>query len=121
MTDAESDQWALTHHEARAKNGAHVSRKAATRLPFWHVTVQATSWKTATMKPFLRATTSFAFVLACFTAQAQPQPGSLDVHWNEGALDCTHNPQPPLQVHRYNANMVVLRQNPCATYEAPFL
>lgn len=73
------------------------------------------------MKPFLRSTTSFAFVLACMTAQARPLPGSLDVHWNEGAPDCTRTTQPPLQVHRYNAGTYVLRQNPCATYEAPFL
>ncbi|HJW44882.1 MAG TPA: MBL fold metallo-hydrolase [Lysobacter sp.] len=73
------------------------------------------------MKPFLRSTTSFAFVLACMTAQAQPQPGSVDVRWNEGAPDCTGSTQPPLQVHRYNANTYVLRENPCATYEAPFL
>ena len=57
----------------------------------------------------------------CLTAHAQPQPGSLDVRWNEGAPDCTRNTQPPLQVHRYNASTYVLRQNPCATYEAPFL
>jgi len=73
------------------------------------------------MKPFLRAITSFAFVLACITAQAQPQSGSLDVRWNEGASDCTRSTQPALQVHRYNANTYVLRQNPCATYEAPFM
>ncbi len=73
------------------------------------------------MKPFLRSITSFAFVLACMTAQAQPQPGSLDVRWNEGAPDCTRSTQPPLQVHRYNASTYVLRENPCATYEAPFL
>ena len=35
--------------------------------------------------------------------------------------DCTRNTQPPLQVHRYNANTYVLRQGPCATHEAPFL
>ena len=77
------------------------------------------------MKPILHVITSLGFLLACMTAQAQQQPqlepGSLDVRWNEGARDCTRNTQPPLQVHRYNANTYVLRQNPCATYEAPFL
>jgi glyoxylase-like metal-dependent hydrolase (beta-lactamase superfamily II) len=73
------------------------------------------------MKPFQRSITSFAVALACMAAQAQPQPGSLDVRWNEGAPDCTRSTQPPLQVHRYNANTYVLRQNPCVTYEAPFL
>lgn len=80
-----------------------------------------TSTTSDAMKPFLRSITSVALVLACMTAQAQPQPGSLDVHWNEGAPDCTRTTQPPLQVHRYNAGTYVLRQNPCATYEAPFL
>jgi glyoxylase-like metal-dependent hydrolase (beta-lactamase superfamily II) len=45
----------------------------------------------------------------------------MDVHWNEGAEDCTKHPQPPIQVHRYNAQTFILRENPCATYEAPFL
>ena len=77
------------------------------------------------MKPLLRVITSFAFPLAYMTAQAQqqpqPQPGSLDVRWNEGVRECTHNTQPSLQVHRYNANTYVLRQNLCFTYEAPLL
>ena len=77
------------------------------------------------MKPLLHVIASFAFPLACITAKAQQQlqlqPGSLDVRWNEGMRDCSHNTQPSLQVHRYNANTYVLRQNPCATYEAPFL
>src|SRR5437588_335750 len=48
-------------------------------------------------------------------------PGSLDVHWNEGASDCAKNPQPPLQVHRYNSQTLILRENLCATFEAPFM
>jgi hydroxyacylglutathione hydrolase len=45
----------------------------------------------------------------------------MDVHWNEGSKDCTKNPQPPIQVHRYNAQTFILRQSLCATYEAPFI
>ena len=45
----------------------------------------------------------------------------MDVHWNEGSKDCVKNPQPPLQVHRYNAQTFILRQSLCATYEAPFI
>src|SRR5262245_34187172 len=59
--------------------------------------------------PLLCTVTSFAFALACLTTQAQPQSGSLDVHWNEGAPDCTRSTQPPLQVHRYDANTYLLR------------
>lgn len=47
--------------------------------------------------------------------------GTLDVHWNEGAEDCEKNPQPPIQVHQYNAETFILRESLCATYEAPFI
>ena len=52
---------------------------------------------------------------------AQLVPGSMDVHWNEGAPNCAKNTQPPLQVHQYNSQTFILRENPCATFEAPFL
>jgi hydroxyacylglutathione hydrolase len=45
----------------------------------------------------------------------------MDVHWNEGSKDCSKNPPPPIQVHRYNADTFILRENLCATYEAPFI
>jgi len=48
-------------------------------------------------------------------------PGSMDVDWNEGAPDCVKNPQPLLQVHRYNPQTLILRENLCATFEAPFM
>ena len=48
-------------------------------------------------------------------------PGSLDVHWNEGASDCTATPQNPLQVHMYERQTFILRQSPCANFEANFL
>ena len=54
-------------------------------------------------------------------AHSQIVPGTMDVHWNEGSKDCIKNPQPPLQVHRYNAQTFILRQSLCATYEAPFI
>lgn len=52
---------------------------------------------------------------------SQLVPGSMDVRWNEGASNCANDPQPPLQVHRYNSQTLILRENPCATFEAPFL
>lgn len=52
---------------------------------------------------------------------AEPVPGDLNVHWNPGAENCSANPQPPLQVHRYDATTFILRQNLCADFEAPFL
>lgn len=60
-------------------------------------------------------------MLAALPARAQIAPGSMDVHWNAGAEDCDKNPPPPLQVHRYNAETYILRENPCATAEAPFM
>ncbi len=59
--------------------------------------------------------------LFAMRAQAQLAPGSMDVHWNPGAADCTVHPPPPLQVHRYNAQTYILRENPCTTGEAPFM
>jgi hydroxyacylglutathione hydrolase len=47
--------------------------------------------------------------------------GSLDVHWLEGAEDCDSAAQPPLQVHRYEAQTYILRQSPCADFEGPFM
>ena len=45
----------------------------------------------------------------------------MDVHWNQGSEDCVNNPQPPIQVHQYNAQTFILRESLCATYEAPFI
>ena len=47
--------------------------------------------------------------------------GTMDVHWNQGSEDCAKNPEPPIQVHQYNAQTFVLRESLCATYEAPFI
>jgi glyoxylase-like metal-dependent hydrolase (beta-lactamase superfamily II) len=59
-----------------------------------------------------------------FTAiptRSQLVPGSMDVHWNEGAPECAKNSQPLLQLHQYNAKTFILRENLCATFEAPFM
>jgi hydroxyacylglutathione hydrolase len=54
-------------------------------------------------------------------AYSQLIPGTMDVHWKEGSNDCIKNPQPPIQVHRYNSQTFILRESLCATYEAPFI
>jgi len=54
-------------------------------------------------------------------ARSQLLPGSLDVHWSEGAADCGRSASPPLQVHPYNARTFILRENLCVTFEAPFM
>lgn len=54
-----------------------------------------------------------------FTAQVTP--GSMEVDWVVGATDCTKNDGPAIQVHQYDAATYILRQNPCADFEAPFM
>ena len=60
-------------------------------------------------------------VICALPVIGQTVPGSMDVNWSEGASDCQRNPQPPLQVHRFNAQTFILRESLCATYEGPFL
>jgi len=50
-----------------------------------------------------------------------PVEGSLPLQWNIGAEDCKASPQPPLQVHAYEPQTFILRQSPCASFEANFL
>jgi hydroxyacylglutathione hydrolase len=61
------------------------------------------------------------FLLTTTHAWSQPVTGTLDVHWNEGAPDCKATPQVALQVHTYEPQTFILRQSPCATFEANFL
>ena len=61
------------------------------------------------------------FLLAATLAWSEPVSGSLDVHWNEGALDCGAVPQEPIQIHKYEPQTLILRQNPCASFEANFI
>ena len=64
-----------------------------------------------------------ALMLVLLAAQASGQtvPGSMDVQWNAGAVDCAATPQEPLQVHAYEPQTFILRQSPCANFEANFL
>jgi glyoxylase-like metal-dependent hydrolase (beta-lactamase superfamily II) len=59
-------------------------------------------------------------LVAASSARSQLAPGSIDIHWNEGAKDCKASPQAPLEVHPYNPQTFILRENLCATFEAPF-
>lgn len=47
--------------------------------------------------------------------------GDLDVRWHAGWPSPKHDPAPEIQVHRYDADTVILRQNKSVHYEAPFL
>jgi hydroxyacylglutathione hydrolase len=55
------------------------------------------------------------------SASAQIATGSMDVHWDEGSSDCAKNPHTPLQVHAYNLQTFIIRENLCSTFEAPFM
>jgi len=56
-------------------------------------------------------------LLAHTVALAQIVPGSMDVHWQPGAKDCSATPEKPLQVHAYNLQTFILRQSLCADVE----
>ena len=73
------------------------------------------------MKPLLATLLAAGLLITSGSAWSQLLPGSMDVHWNEGAADCAAHPQPPIQVHRYNDQTFILRENLCATFEAPFM
>lgn len=45
----------------------------------------------------------------------------LDVLWIHGSRDCAANADLPLQVHAFDADTYILRQNKCHNFEAPFL
>src|SRR5436189_674846 len=60
-------------------------------------------------------------LLTAISAWSEPMPGSLDVYWNEGAPDCSGTPRDALQVHTYEPQTFILRQSPCADFEANFL
>lgn len=66
---------------------------------------------------------TLALALCCLAATAlmQPARAGMDVHWDEGATDCDASPRTPLQVHAYDATTYILRQNPCAHFEANFV
>jgi glyoxylase-like metal-dependent hydrolase (beta-lactamase superfamily II) len=54
-------------------------------------------------------------------AQGKPPAGDLDVRWHAGWPSAEHDPAPEIQVHAYDADTVILRQNKSVHYEAPFL
>lgn len=81
------------------------------------------------MLPFRTAPPLYRLLLALaigilvpsLTCQAQIVPGSMNIHWDEGAPNCAAGFHPPLQFHSYNSRTVILRESLCSTYEAPFL
>ena len=69
-----------------------------------------------------KALLSLAIIVYCSgSAWSEPAPGSLPAQWNVGAENCAASSQAPLQVHAYEPQTFILRQNPCANPEANFL
>jgi len=71
-----------------------------------------------------RVTRLFALLFAISVASevsAQIVPGTTDVHWNDGAEDCKASTPPPIQIHRYEPQTFILRQNLCVSFEGNFL
>jgi hydroxyacylglutathione hydrolase len=62
-----------------------------------------------------------AMLLSALSASAEPVSGSLPAQWNIGAKDCEASSQPPLQVHTFEPQTFILRQSPCASFEANFI
>lgn len=60
-------------------------------------------------------------LLALPAGQALSAPGDIDVRWTAGAADCEANRPPPLQVHTWDRDTFILRQDPCVHFEANFL
>ena len=73
------------------------------------------------MKSLLAAFFVVGLLMASSSSWSQVAMGSLNVHWNEGAKDCKASPQAPIEVHAYNPQTFILRENLCATFEAPFM
>jgi hydroxyacylglutathione hydrolase len=73
------------------------------------------------MRFMLRTLAALALLLTTSPARSQIVDGSMDVHWNDGAEDCKASPQPPIQIHAYNPQTFILRENLCYTFEAPFI
>jgi len=49
------------------------------------------------------------------------EPGTFPDMWLDGDPDCATANEPLVQVHWYNDDLVIIREGPCANFEAPFL
>lgn len=65
-----------------------------------------------------RRVATLMLLAASVQAWGQPVTGSADVSWHEGAVECDAASWEPLQVHAYEPMTYILRQNPCAHFEA---
>lgn len=73
------------------------------------------------MKVLRYALCGIGLLIAPWSVWSQIATGSMDLHWSEGAKDCKTNSPVPLEVHAYNPQTFMLREDLCATFEAPFM
>lgn len=59
--------------------------------------------------------------LDCATFASCAAGGTFPASWIHGSPSCASDPNPPAQVHFYDASTVIIRQNKCIDFEAPFL
>src|SRR5262245_963438 len=48
-------------------------------------------------------------------------PQNLNVAWIHGSESCAANTDPAFQIHAYNDDTIILRENKCLHYEGPFI
>jgi hydroxyacylglutathione hydrolase len=89
-------------------------------VPNNHETVALLAREKTRQRPKFSALLTLAMLLAASPGRSQLVPGSMEVHWNEGAKDCKASPPAPIEVHAYNQQTFILRESLCATFEAPF-
>jgi hydroxyacylglutathione hydrolase len=80
-----------------------------------------TGHERTTMRRTFRLLTLSVLLTIGAKAWCDPVPGTLNVHWIEGAEDCVKAALPPLQVHAYESQTFILRQGLCASFEGNFL
>lgn len=73
------------------------------------------------MKSPLPAFFTLGLLLAPAYAVAAASPAAPELHWDAGAEDCAKHTGPALEVRNYDPRTFVLRETPCATWEAPFM
>ena len=65
--------------------------------------------------PFARLFAALALAAATVGAQGMP------AKWIHGSAPCGENTDPPFQVHEFDSDTFILRENKCIHYEGPFL
>jgi hydroxyacylglutathione hydrolase len=73
------------------------------------------------MRRFLLIVAATCLLAAPAHSDGGPAVLPWNTPWDEGAKDCARRAYEPLEIRRYDDNTYVLRENLCATWEAPFM